>query len=207
MAIKRQTIIIINGLHRRLVKFLEGNMKSIDLDDSKSGKVIFVLSLHKSGTHLITNILKQFGLRRKSGGKNVSASAFNCLHADEYLQTHYNPSQEIFDLIELGKIKTVFHYRDPRDVVVSKFNWQHPKNKKSTNVTREFLKKVHNRFKDDQEFLQFIIKGEQHIPHEINFVEQFKLSRGLLFHPNVFKTTFETLIGTKGEGMMMPRLK
>jgi len=127
-------------------------------------------------------------------------SAFYSLTTNEYYQSHYNPSQEVFDLIELDKIKTIFHYRDPRDVVVSKFNWQNPKNKNTTNVTREFLKKVHSRFKDDQEFLQFIIRGEQHIPHEINFVDQFRLSRGLLFHPNVFKTNFETLVGSRGGG-------
>ena len=36
--------------------------------------------------------------------------------------------------------------------------------------------------------------------YEINFIDQFKLSRGLLFHPYVFKTNFETLFGLKGGG-------
>lgn len=195
---KNQIIRIVNGVHRRIIRFLERQGSSIH--ENMPDKPIMVVSLHKSGTHLITNILEQCGLNGKSVGNNAPVSAFNSLRADGYLWSHYNPSQGIFDLIELGKIKTIFHYRDPRDVVVSRFNWQHPKNKKVTNVTREFLKKVHARFKDDQEFLQFIIRGERHIPHEINFIDQFRLSRGLLFHPNVFKTNFETLIGTKGGG-------
>lgn len=175
--------------------------------EKTTGHPLFVVSLHKSGTHLITHILKQVGLKKVLIDKGDSIQAFKSLCDDEYCQSHYNPSQEILDMIEVGYAKAIFHYRDPRDVVVSRFNWQHPRNHKVTNTTREFLKKVHARFNNEQEFLQFIIRGEQHIPYEVNFVDQFRLSRGLLFHPNVFKTNFETLIGPKGGGDRNAQIK
>ena len=46
-----------------------------------------------------------------------------------------------------------------------------------------------------------------HAPHEISFVDQYRLSQGLLFHPNVFKTNFETLVGSKGGGSDAAQIK
>jgi hypothetical protein len=164
-------------------------------------KPLLVVSLHKSGSHLLTNVLRHIDLVKKSVGGEISPAILKQLKPNEYVFSHSSPADNaVYDMIERKEISVIFNYRDPRDVVVSRFNWQHPKNTKVTNTTREFLKKVHVRFKDDQEFLQFIIRGEQHMIHEMNFIDQFKLSRGLLFHPNVFKTNFETLVGSKGGG-------
>jgi len=168
---------------------------------------LFVMSLHKSGTHLINHVLEQLSLKMVSSGPGTGASAFRSLEDKEYVWSHHNPGQDVFDLIETGEVKAIFHFRDPRDVVVSRFHWQHPDNTIVTNVSREFMKKVHARFKDDQDFLQFIIRGEMHAPHEISFVDQYRLSRGLLFHPNVFKTNFETLVGSKGGGSDAAQIK
>ena len=197
MAHRQHMINIVNGVHRRIVRFLEAK---VQVSMGTHRKPIMVISLHKSGTHLIENILKQVGLISKPAGEDFLPSVFRGLQPNEYIRSHFTPSQAVYDMIEKGEVYTIFHYRDPRDVIVSRFNWQHPKNKKVTNVTREFLKKVHSHFKNDQEFLQFIMRGEKHIKHEIDFSDQFRLSRGLLFHPNVFKTNFETLIGPKGGG-------
>jgi len=164
-------------------------------------KPLLVVSLHKSGSHLITNVLRHISLVKKSSGGAISPTVLKQLKQNEFVFSHSSPTDNaVYDMIERKEISVIFNYRDPRDVVVSRFNWQHPKNTKVTNTTREFLKKVHARFKDDQEFLQFIIRGEQHMIHEMNFIDQFKLSRGLLFHPHVFKTNFETLVGSKGGG-------
>lgn len=161
---------------------------------------LMVVALHKSGTHLIMNILSQVGLKGKSIGEGFMPGHFLALGPNEYLLSHYTPGQPVYDLIERGVVQAVFHYRDPRDICVSRFHWQNPKNQKVTNVTREFLKTVHSRFKSDKEFLEFIIRGQKHIRHEIVLEEQFRLSRGLLFHPNVYKTRFEDIIGPKGGG-------
>jgi len=171
-------------------------------------KPLFVVSLHKSGSHLITNVLRHIGLVKKSVGSEISPTVLKQLKPNEFVFSHSSPADNaVYDMIERKEISVIFNYRDPRDVVVSRFNWQHPKNTKVTNTTREFLKKVHTRFKDDQEFLQFIIRGEQHMIHEMNFIDQFKLSRGLLFHPYVFKTNFETLVGSKGGGDDLAQLE
>lgn len=114
---------------------------------------LFVMSLHKSGTHLINRILEQLSLKMVSSGPGTGVSAFCSLEDKEYVWSHHNPGQDVFDLIETGEVKAIFHFRDPRDVVISRFHWQHPDNTIVTNVSREFMKKVHARFEDDQEFL------------------------------------------------------
>ena len=122
-------------------------------------KKILVVSLHKCGTHLIENILSQVGLKAKLVGDGCSGCDFEQLKPNEYLLSHYPPALELCGLIETDKVRVVLNYRDPRDACVSRFHWHHPDNKKVTNLPREFMKKVHsNRFKNDEEFLESIIK-------------------------------------------------
>jgi len=163
-------------------------------------KPLLVISLHKSGTHLIRKIIEDIGFE-KINLRELTPDSISKIKSNQYYGSHHVPKYNaIYNKIENNEISVIFHYRDPRDIVVSRFNWHHPSNNIVTNTTREFLKKIYKRFDDDQEFLRFIISGEQHGPIEPNFIDQFKLSRGLLFHPNVLKTNFESLIGSKGGG-------
>ncbi|NHK30571.1 MAG: sulfotransferase domain-containing protein [Asgard group archaeon] len=117
------------------------------------------------------------------------------------MRSHFPPNIEVYNLIETKKIRVIFNFRDPRDVCISRFNWQSPTNTKVTNLTREFQKKVHKYcFENDEQFIESIIKGEKYIEEEFVLGDMFRHARGLLFHPYVHKTRFEELIGPKGGG-------
>ena len=123
-----------------------------------SNKKILIVSLHKCGTHLIKNVLAQVGLKAQMVEPECSGEHFAALGPDEYLMSHYCPdSVEVYGLIETQQIHAVLNYRDPRDALVSRFNWHHPDNNKVTNLPREFMKKVYGRcFENDEQLLASI---------------------------------------------------
>ena len=132
--------------------------------------------------------------------KRCSSQSLGGLKDNEYIWSHYPPSDEINMAIERGEVIAFFNYRDPRDVVTSRFNWQSPKNEKVTNTMREFMKKVYKHFPNDEAFLTSLIKGEKFVNSDFTIGEKFRLSRGFLFHPAVINIRFEDIVGEKGGG-------
>ncbi len=189
-------------LNRRLNQSFESG-RHFDWGDKK----IFVVSLHKSGTHLIENILGHAGLERQSAGrKDYSTSDLARLKPNQYLLSHFSPSSvNVYDLIETKRVRAVLNYRDPRDVCVSRFNWWRYSSK-VTNTSREFLKKAYSHL-SDEEFIEYIIRGERLIEPEIVLGDMYRLARGLLFHPYAHKTRFEDLVGPRGGGSLEKQIE
>lgn len=112
--IRNQAIRNSMRVNRHLARLLGKEDKS-DWDDRR----ILVVCLHKSGTHLIENILSHAGLESRTAGRDYSASDFVRLKPNQYLRSHFALSNvSVYDLIERRKIRAVLHYRDPRDVCV-----------------------------------------------------------------------------------------
>ena len=161
---------------------------------------ILLVSLHKSGTHLVRKVLELTGLERIAV-RECNPSDFHGLAPNQYLATHSPFGRGMYGAIEDRQVKVIFNFRDPRDVCVSKLHYQHPNNDRKLDPRNEFLKNVFGHAcKDDDERLDAIIRGEQYIPHMYIMGEQFRVFRGLLFHPHVHKARFEDLIGPQGGG-------
>ena len=168
---------------------------------TKPSKKIFIMSLQKAGTHLIQRVMQEAGFHGVGVGKDCRLSDFNGLKENQYLWSHFTPSDELQMALEEGvqNVYIIFNYRDPRDVLVSWFYWMHPESKKSIHSHQDYMKKVYSHFSDD-ELLKIFIRNDKFREVEYNPIEHFRLSRVLLFHPKVMKVRFEDLIGLRGGG-------
>jgi hypothetical protein len=164
-------------------------------------KKILIVSVQKSGTHLIKNVMKEAGFEGIGVGKNVRMSNFNGLKDNQYLWSHFTPPDEIQMALEKGdeSVFIIFNFRDPRDVLISWFYWLHPKSDKSMHLHQDYMKKVYSHFTDD-ELIDILIRNDKFREGEYNPIEHFRFSRVLYFHPNVLNVRFEDLVGSSGGG-------
>lgn len=182
------------------MNWLISTLKS-KLHKSSPVKKILVVSLQKSGTHLINNVMQQIGYEGIGVGKGCRIDDFKGLNEDQYLWTHFTPSDDVQMLLEKGdkSIYILFNYRDPRDVLVSWYYWRHPRHGGSMHLYQEYMRKVYSHFTDD-EMIDILIRIDKFREVEYNPIEHFRLSRVLLFHPGVLKIRFEDLVGPEGGG-------
>ena len=164
-------------------------------------KKILIVSIQKSGTHLIQNVMKQADFESIGVGRNAKMTDFNGLKDNQYLWSHFAPSDEIQMALERGdeSVYIIFNFRDPRDVLVSWFYWLHPNSDKSMHLHQNYMKKVYSHFNDD-ELLYIFIRNDKFREVEYNPIEYFRLSRVLYFHPKVLNVRFEDLVGSNGGG-------
>ena len=164
-------------------------------------KKILIVSIQKSGTHLIQNVMKEAGFEGIGVGKNAKMTDFNGLKDNQFLWSHFVPSDEIQMALEKGNesVYIIFNFRDPRDVLVSWFYWLHPNSDKSMHLHQNYMKKVYSHFTDD-ELLYIFIRNDKFREVEYNPIEHFRLSRALYFHPKVLNVRFEDIVGSNGGG-------
>lgn len=164
-------------------------------------KKILIVSIQKSGTHLIQNAMKEAGFEGIGVGKNAKTTDFNGLKDNQFLWSHFVPSDEIQMALEKGdeSVYIIFNFRDPRDVLVSWFYWLHPNSNKSIHLHQNYMKKVYSHFTDD-ELLYIFMRNDKFREVEYNPIEHFRLSRVLYFHPKVLNVRFEDLVGSNGGG-------
>lgn len=159
---------------------------------------ILLVSIQKSGTHLIFKLLSLFGYNGFGIGEYPRVD-FGRLNNKKFVWSHNPPPQFYYQQLEQEKLKIIFNYRDPRDICVSLFNWYHHKNKKIDNLTQEFIKKVYSALSDEDK-LNYIIKGERLTNADYPLWEVLNEARGLLLHPEVLKIRYEDLVGVEGGG-------
>jgi hypothetical protein len=176
-------------------------MLSKKLFKKQNLKKILLVSLQKSGTHLINKVMEEAGFLGRGVGKGCTISDFRELEDNEYLWSHFAPSDEVQMALEEGNqsVYIIFNFRDPRDVLVSWFHWLHPKNRNIMHSHQSYMQKVYSHFTDD-ELVEIFIKNDKFREVEYNPIEQFRWSRVLYFHPGVLKIRFEDLVGSGGGG-------
>lgn len=169
--------------------------------NTQPSKKILIVSLQKSGTHLIQNVMKDAGFHGIGVGKDCRMSHFFGLKDNQYLWSHFAPSDEVQMALEEGSqsLYIIFNFRDPRDVLVSWFHWLHPKSDKSMHLHLDYMKKVYSHFTDD-ELINIFIRNDKFREAEYNPLEHFRLSRVLYFHPRVLNVRYEDLVGSGGGG-------
>lgn len=164
---------------------------------------ILLVSIQKSGTHLIENVLGLAGLERGPGsGGHTSQRSFLGLAENQFLRSSYPPENPLLGQLESGQgndLRIILNFRDPRDVLVSWFHWLHPKSEKVDSPEHAFLKKIYAHLSDD-ELMDIFIRNDAFRYNEYNPLEQMRLCRALYYHPRVHNVRFEDLVGERGGG-------
>ncbi len=164
-------------------------------------KKIIIVSLQKSGTHLIKNIIEALGFETVWTPENCKVNDFKRLQENQVYISHFPPADNVQMALEGGQdnYHIVFCYRDPRDILVSWFYWMHPEKGGKMHLHQEYMRKVYKSF-SEEEIIDFFIRNEKFRVNEYNPIEAFRHSRILLFHPGVLNVRFEHLIGANGGG-------
>ncbi len=171
-------------------------------------KIILLVSIQKSGTHLIDRVLQAAGLEKCPHRRgNLNMNDFRGLNENQYLVSHYAPEDDIQASLEESKtkVKVIFNFRDPRDVLVSWFHWVHSGNLRPMHSHMEYMQKVYKHF-SDEELMDILIKNDKFRVSEYNPLEHFRHSRVLLFHPGVLNVRVEALVGSGGKGSLDTQL-
>ena len=168
---------------------------------------VLVVSGQKTGTHLLFGILNEIGFRKaeRVQGGTVTSKEFVGRRKNEYVMTHIVPDSEIYGMIAANEVKVIYNYRDPRDVVVSNYYWTEVVKEKdpasvSAGKIRDFRKQVQHDIDDKQRIFQMMIRDYRLVPGDQGLSTWFREPMGLYFHPLVYKTRFESLVGPKGGG-------
>lgn len=177
---------------------------------------IFCNSYPKSGTHLLKNMVSalpklhshnrgaywncvsrsRVDTRKSSALPAVVKKLSECLGGEVY-QGHVEATPEISDCLQTHDFKTLFIYRDPRDVVVSLLYWWGQHTETDTWPYRYFRK-----LQSKDERLSFLIQGWPEKPKLAGFPEQiqfpdianrFALYRPWLSEPSCLSVRFEDL--------------
>lgn len=185
------------------------------------GPRVLVNSVHKSGTHVVTALLRQLPRVIHSGRHyvldNFKATperppiwgetprvdwdelrrTFSSFKQGQFLTSHFQAEPPLVDILDELGFRTVYIIRDPRDVVVSSTFYM-------THLERHVM---HRRYAQDfgteHERIMATITGFPPGPHGLGSVSIGKRIEGYLGWPSaagVHACRFEDLIGPNGGG-------
>ena len=158
---------------------------------------LFIVSIPKSGTHLLHRLIKAFGYEH--GGEVTYSPEAGKWYSLEYSNTHTSAKDFFIDTVRRSPFGNrdhpflnspcLFIYRNPLDILVSEANYYH---KEGATAFSGYLKNLSfeqrlNRLIDDPWLLGSI---RDRIGNFIAYLD----------FPNVIPVSFEELIGTSGGG-------
>lgn len=205
-------------LHGRdLVFFLKYlQAKTIQLGRSKS--LILCNSYPKSGTHLLYQILYSIPSLRKWDDIVSVQALCGIMNTPSHIRwkvgsapdqsivrCHLMHCEEILDILRENNCKTLFIYRDLRDVAVSHARWV-------TKEERIFLHDIYLQQKDfDQQLMSSIQGTPVGTPLGSNVSQpdigtDFLRWKGWIHEPSALAIKFEDLVGERGGGCEDTRL-
>jgi sulfotransferase 6B1 len=167
------------------------------------GPKVLLISIPKSGTHMLEGILEQMHLLRNAGWKTIMSnpSAYKKIRKIRkgmFANSHLHYSRNLENFIDKQGIKVIFMIRDPRDIVISRYKY-------ITNI--DFTHPAHRYFVNtatDHERLLMSING---IDGVILSIRDVLLNfEGWLNTENVKTVRFEDLVGSRGNGQDESRI-
>ena len=194
-----------------------------------SGKKILINSVPKAGTHMVTSVMQGLpqlmpayrhirmpelvsqGLENEDGGFNVDLSRvhreFSPVRPGQFCSGHMFYNSDLDNYLGDNGFKTLFIIRDPRDVVISRYNYilglkRHP--------LHDFFK---YELKDKDRILDVCISGFRDVSkfrkagrkkftdsRLLGVAEQYKKYAGWISSKNCLVLKFEDLRGAGGGG-------
>ena len=177
-------------------------------------------SYPKSGTHLLSQILLKTGggkywndilsvqsLSGRINTRNHIVWKYKSAPNKSVIRTHLPYSQDIKDILKERTHKSIFIYRDPRDIVCSHAHW----------VINEPRIYVHNYYKNvlrtHEERLNASIEGIHlgDLPYSnismMGIVGEIKKWKGWLYDPDTLAIRFEDMVGERGGGSEERRME
>jgi len=181
----------------------------------RTGPRVFVNSIPKAGTHLVTArldlspamqnsrlwIRKRFvnanaphGMR--TGDFSIDIDAFNryagTVRPGQFFTGHLEHSDALVSLLHRSSIRTLFVKRHPLDVLVSNFHY-------ITGLKRHSKHSFFAGLPNDDERIRTLIKGSD-TPHIPGLAEQIRAYQDWETSPSVLSVRFEDLVGSRGGG-------
>ncbi|PLX75192.1 MAG: hypothetical protein C0615_08045 [Desulfuromonas sp.] len=172
------------------------------------GPRILMNSIPKSGTNLLEQTLIHFPLLHRGGVRTLRSwneptremlERVNRIGKGEFLTAHLPAHKELMSVLSKTDVKVILMIRDPRDIVVSNFNYVLKVDK--THPTYEYLHSL----PDDKSRLMATICGVDGLITPI--AEALKLYEPWLRFENTHVVRFEDLIGEQGGGSLQGQLK
>ncbi|MCF8296156.1 MAG: sulfotransferase domain-containing protein [Melioribacteraceae bacterium] len=161
---------------------------------------IFANSLPKSGTHLLERLLYLTPGVSRQLGKTILYNEITKLRKkilelkkSQFLVAHIPWTSELENFLFENKIKTLFMYRDPRDIVVSKYKYITYKN------TDHRLHRFYLNKKSDYERLRIAIIGDVNIGAS-SIKDDLIKYQAWIDANNCLSVKYEDLIGENGGG-------
>lgn len=181
----------------------------------RSGPRIFVNSIPKAGTHLLTAELQRLGDVQNSrlhldidrvGLKGTNGAfgfpkiditkterALKTVRAGQMLSAHLYWSKELDTLLADANMKSIFIARDPRDIVLSRMHY-------AMGLRRHRLHNYLVGLPNDLERLRSLIVGRESGPFIRPLSDTLRGYRPWLESPTTLAVRFEDLVGERGGG-------
>lgn len=157
---------------------------------------LLMTSIPKTGTFMLGKLVDGLtGLAGQGSSSTLTAENLD-LKPDQYLMSHAPALEANLRLLKDRNFKVIVLLRDPRDVVVSMYHYFGPKH-------AERLKMKHDVQKDELTMLhitKWYNATNPKIPHGPYMKGDFKQFMDWKKFPNVYFTSYEALVGSKGGG-------
>jgi len=181
----------------------------------RAGPRVFINSIPKAGTHLVTSQLNDVPQLQNSRlwirRRLVNAAAmqderivefqFDRAAFQKHLDTvrygqfftgHLQFSPELLNLLQDNAISTLFVKRHPLDIVVSMFHYL-------KGLRRHPIHAVFMGLKDDEARIDLLIRGDESL-QMVSMASRLRAFQGWQESSNVLTVRFEDLVGSRGGG-------
>jgi len=189
----------------------------------RTGPRIFINSIPKAGTHLVTAELERFqglqhsrlhieiaetkvGEQRRPDANPVLdyrkvARYVDQVRPGQFFSAHLFWTQEMQDIIAARGIPTVFVLRDPRDILISRLHY-------TAGLQRHWMHKFFTEnYHSDVERLRLLVMGHEANPVVIPMRNVLESFQPWLTAPGVLSVKFEDLVGERGGGSAARKLE
>lgn len=184
-------------LERFLVKNSETRLRKVIKNAISEGwlRPIYLFTIHKSGSHLLQNLMKEMGFRRVYRSESLQMDDLALASGRSFFRSHVPPPNGIRNLCLGGDAKIVLSMRDPRDVALSTLDYFDPNRKETAfphvNFIRASIRSMNlSRIELMRRILDRQVLGDY--PYQIE--KQFIDAVPFYFSPNVHVVRFENLL-------------